>query len=137
MPDKYEKAEIPKGMEHLFERDWNTEGNRIYSYIGPNGQIVNKHISKDDRLYPRRCPVDGCFVVLHDGDPHNYTDCPCCGNDFEPDSIYTPEKFEEDLSKEIKTMETQLAKNRGLLAMLHDPNHPTKLSNINNSLYSN
>lgn len=135
MPDRYKKEEIPKGMEHLFDRDWDNKGNRIYSYIGPNGQTVNYHISRDNYLYPRKCPADGCFLVLHDGDPHNYTDCPCCGNDFEPDSSYTPEKFEEDLSKEIRTMERQLARNKGLLAMLQDPNHQTIIANKQNSLH--
>jgi len=136
MPSKYKKSEIPKGMEHLFEKDISgRRDDRVYKFIGATGKIEEHELAKDEELRPFRCPVDGCFIVQYIGDPHNYTECPCCGKDFEEDGLYTIKKYKEDLERETKRIETELVRNRGLLELLENPNHPTILANKQNSLH--
>lgn len=136
MSTQYKRVEIPSGMEHLFEKDIiGKRDDRVYKFIGATGKVEEHELSQDEELRPFRCPVDGCFLVQYSGDPHNYTECPCCKKNFEEDGFYTVKKYEEDLERETKRMEIEIVRNRGLLELLGNPNHQTIIANKQNSLH--
>lgn len=138
MPSHYERTKIPKGMEHLFEHDiqGKDRDNRYYRFVGPTGEVQEAWLGDCDELRPIKCPIDSCFVIERSGDPHNYIECPCCGQYFSEDGR-SPAEYQKSLAETVKRREEELATMKGLLAMLENPEHPTKVANKNNSLYSN
>jgi hypothetical protein len=137
MPSHYERTKIPKKMEHLFKHDLSGKerDNRYYKYIGPDGEPKEAWLGDCDELRPIKCLIDGCFVIQRSGDPHNYLECPCCGQYFSEEGR-TPAEYQKNLAETVKRREEELKTLKGLLAMAENPNHPARTANRNNSLYS-
>jgi len=136
MSSRYEKAEIPEGMEALFKEDIFSKHieERKYLFVGLDKKPTQIKLEPEERLLPIRCPIDGCFIKRYDPRKDHESiiqECPCCGYDPRTSLDF----FEGTLKREIERHQN-VEKNKGILSLLTQPENPIKTSNLSNNLYS-
>ncbi len=128
--------EVPKELFNI----GNPGEKREYLFIGLEGEEELVFLDFGDRLSDKRCPLDGAYLVIYNGDPHNVIECPACHKYGFNLSVGSPEdiptKVTPYIKHRIERLNEEINHLESILRLAQDPNNEIKKSNLQNKVYN-
>jgi hypothetical protein len=126
--------EVPKELFELIDKK------REYRYINLKGEEEIIILNSGDRLSNKRCLLDGAYLVVYSGDPHNVVECPACHKYGFDRDINSQKEVTDKVIPYIKHRTERLKEEinhlESILNLAQNSDNEIKKANLENASYN-